>query len=60
MRKSSLHSYINWLVPVLIILTLATFYHRFPTGDDAWFAEQSYWLSKSGIVRSNFFKGMLF
>jgi hypothetical protein len=59
MKISSLYSYLKWLVPVLIILTVATFYHRFPTGDDAWFAEQSYWLANNGIVRSNFFKGML-
>ncbi|GAB3256857.1 hypothetical protein GCM10027347_18930 [Larkinella harenae] len=39
--------------------TLLTYYHRNPTGDDAWFAEQSYWLQKTGIIRSNFFKGVL-
>ena len=60
MKISSLYTHLKWLVPVLILLTLATFYRRFPTGDDAWFAEQSYWLAKSGIVRSNYFKGMLF
>ncbi len=44
---------------VLVGLTIATYYHRYPTGDDAWIAEESYWLSKNGIVRSEFFRGIL-
>lgn len=43
----------------LVCLTLLTYYHRYPTGDDAWFAEQSYWLMKQGVVRSEFFRGIL-
>jgi hypothetical protein len=60
MKNNYLILCIKWLLPILILLTLATFYRRFPTGDDAWFAEQSYWLAKSGLIRSNYFKGMLF
>lgn len=43
----------------LLTLTLLTYYHRNPTADDAWFAEQSYWLQKDGVIRSNFFRGLL-
>ncbi|UHG89628.1 hypothetical protein [Spirosoma oryzicola] len=44
---------------VLIGLTALTYYHRNPTGDDAWFAEQSYWFVKDGVIRSEFFRGLL-
>ena len=44
---------------ILICLSAATYIYRNPTGDDAWFAEQSYWLKETGIVRSNFFTGVL-
>ncbi len=44
---------------MLVCLTGLTYYHRYPTGDDAWFAEQSYWLMKRGVVRSEFFRGIL-
>ncbi|ADB42021.1 hypothetical protein [Spirosoma linguale] len=44
---------------ILVFLFLLTLWHRTPTGDDAWFAEQSYWLQKDGIVRSEFFRGIL-
>ncbi|QMW01948.1 hypothetical protein [Spirosoma foliorum] len=44
---------------VLIFLTGLTYFYRNPTGDDAWFAEQSYWLHKDGIIRSEFFRGIL-
>lgn len=47
------------LISILIILTGLTYYHRWPTGDDAWFAEQSYWFDKEGIIRSEFFRGVL-
>jgi hypothetical protein len=43
----------------LIGLTLTTYLYRNPTGDDAWFAEQSYWLNKVGYIRSDFFTGVL-
>ncbi len=42
-----------------ICLASATYIYRNPTGDDAWFAEQSYWLKETGIVRSTFFSGVL-
>ena len=43
----------------LVILTGLTYINRFPTGDDAWFAEQSYWFQKQGVIRSEFFRGIL-
>ncbi|QIP14871.1 hypothetical protein G8759_20735 [Spirosoma aureum] len=47
------------ILSILVLLTTLTYYHRAPTGDDAWFAEQSYWLQKDGIIRSEFFNGIL-
>lgn len=47
------------LLSFLISLTATSYYHRYATGDDAWFAEQSYWLEKEGIIRSEFFRGLL-
>ncbi len=47
------------LLGFLILLTGLTYWHRYPTGDDAWFAEQSYWLQKAGVIRSEFFRGIL-
>lgn len=44
---------------LLFILTGLTYYHRNPTNDDAWFGEQSYWFYKEGIIRSEFFTGIL-
>ncbi len=41
-----------------IALTLLTYFNRTPTGDDAWFAEQSYWLLEDGLIRSEFFRGL--
>jgi|GEM_PF-4903391 len=43
----------------LVALALASYYHRYPTSDDAWFAEESYWLLHNGKVRSEFFSGFL-
>jgi hypothetical protein len=40
-------------------LASLTYIHRYPTGDDAWFAEQSFWLQKQGVIRSEFFRGLL-
>lgn len=40
-------------------LATLTYIHRYPTGDDAWFAEQSFWLQKQGVIRSEFFRGLL-
>ncbi|SOD95530.1 hypothetical protein [Spirosoma fluviale] len=47
------------ILSVLFFLFLLTLWHRTPTGDDAWFAEQSYWLQKDGLIRSEFFRGTL-
>ena len=41
-----------------VCLTAITYYHRPPGGDDAWFSEQSYWLQKSGVIRSEYFRGI--
>ncbi|WP_461064715.1 hypothetical protein [Spirosoma horti] len=41
----------------LIVMIGLTFYHRSAHFDDAWFAEQSYWLVQNGWVRSEFFRG---
>jgi len=43
---------------VFVLMTGLTYYHRYPTGDDAWFGEQSYWLEKEGVIRSEFFRGI--
>ena len=42
---------------VLVALFLSTLYHRIAHFDDAWCTEQSYWLLKDGIVRSELFRG---
>ena len=47
------------LLLIFVVITLATYINRFPTGDDAWFGEQSYWLEKEGIIRSEFFRGIV-
>ena len=44
-----------WLFLVLLI---ATAWHRSEHFDDAWFAEQAYWLVHDGRVRSAFFQGL--
>ena len=46
------------LLALLVGLALATYIHRQPTVDDAWFAEQSFWLEKTGVIRSEFFRGI--
>ena len=51
-----LHIYQYILLALLGAICL-TFYHRTAHFDDAWFAEQSYWLVKDGWVRSEFFRG---
>lgn len=43
----------------LFIAAGLTYFHRNPTNDDAWFAEQSYWFYREGIIRSDFFAGIL-
>lgn len=46
------------LVAALFVLSVLTYIERVPTGDDAWFAEQSYWFLKEGVIRSEFFRGL--
>jgi hypothetical protein len=48
----------KFLLVFLVGMTLLTYYRREPTVDDAWFAEQSFWLAKTGVIRSNFFQGI--
>ena len=43
---------------LLILSSLAvTFFHRAEYFDEAWFAEQSFWLIRDGKVRSELFHG---
>ena len=44
-------------MPLLLVLLAITCYHRAIHFDDAWFAEQSYWLLRDGHVRSELFWG---
>lgn len=50
---------LRFLAIGLISLAVCTYYQRYPTDDDAWFAEESYWLLQDGKVRSEFFRGLL-
>ena len=43
---------------VFLALLLATFYHRGNHYDEAWLAEQAYWLLQDGVVRSELFRGL--
>jgi len=42
-------------VALLVLLLLSTYYGRAPHFDDAWNAEQAYWLWRDGYVHSLFF-----
>jgi hypothetical protein len=46
------------LIVFLIVATIASYINRTPTGDDAWFAEQSFWMLEDGVIRSEFFRGL--
>lgn len=48
----------NRLFWLFLTLLVATAYHRSEHFDDAWFAEQAYWLVRDGRVRSEFFRGL--
>ncbi|AEI48629.1 hypothetical protein [Runella slithyformis] len=50
---------LRFLAIGLISVAVCTYYQRYPTDDDAWFAEESYWLLQDGKVRSEFFRGLL-
>ncbi|MBO0934533.1 ArnT family glycosyltransferase [Fibrella aquatilis] len=43
---------------LFLVLLLATAWHRSEHFDDAWFAEQAYWLVHDGQVHSAFFRGL--
>ncbi len=47
-----------WLIGLFLLLFAATAYHRATDFDDAWFAEQAYFLLRDGVVRSEFFRGV--
>ncbi|WP_031529782.1 hypothetical protein [Dyadobacter crusticola] len=47
------------LLSFFVALALLSYFHRYPTGDDAWFGEQSYWLEREGVIRSEYFRGLL-
>jgi hypothetical protein len=51
--------YIKLLSIGLVLLAVCGYYHRYPTEDNAWFAEESFWLLKVGYVKSAFFSGLL-
>jgi hypothetical protein len=55
----ALMKYIKLLSIALILLAVCGYYRRYPTEDDAWFAEESFWLLKVGYVKSTFFSGFL-
>ena len=44
-----------WYFCIIFCLLLISFWKRAAYFDDAWFAEQSYWLDKAGYVRSSMF-----
>ncbi|CAG5073307.1 hypothetical protein DYBT9623_04773 [Dyadobacter sp. CECT 9623] len=44
---------------IFVVLALTTYVYRYPTGDDAWLGEQAFWLEKGGIIRSEFFRGLV-
>ncbi|MBO0937334.1 hypothetical protein J2I47_12325 [Fibrella sp. HMF5335] len=48
----------NRLFWLFLVLLLATAYHRTQHFDEAWCAEQAYWLVQDGHVHSEFFRGM--
>jgi len=50
------YSYLSALLLLLVAL-LITFCHRAAYFDEAWFAEQSFWLIREGKVRSELFRG---
>lgn len=45
---------------ILMIFYIASLFFRFPHGDEAILAEQSYWLQKIGFVKSEMFTGFGF
>ena len=44
---------------LLSVAILLTFFHRANYFDEAWFAEQSFWLTRTGHVRSELFDGYI-
>lgn len=53
------HKQLYFLLLFFIGMAGLTYINRLPTGDDAWFAEQSYWFQKEGVIRSEYFRGLL-
>ncbi len=50
--------YYPYIVSGLLVAFAATLYGRSEHFDDAWMAEQSYWLLRDGRVHSEFFRGL--
>jgi hypothetical protein len=48
----------RWGFLAFLALLLGTFYHRLNHYDEAWLAEQAYWLVRDGRVRSELFCGL--
>lgn len=48
----------KYLFGAFLALGLGTFYHRINHYDEAWLAEQAYWLVSDGRVRSELFRGL--
>lgn len=47
-----------WALAVVAGLFASTLYNRVAHFDDAWFAEQAYWLRRDGYVHSELFRGL--
>jgi hypothetical protein len=55
-RSNLLIIFLLLIVSTIFLLSLP---NRVQHGDDAWFAEQAYWLANDGVVRSELFRGIL-
>lgn len=55
-----MHQKVKIVTIISLILYLASLFFRFPHGDEAILAEQSYWLQKIGFVKSEMFTGFGF
>jgi hypothetical protein len=57
-RRSYLFFVLAFFTSAAFIFWLIGLYHRHINLDDAWLAEQSYWLAKEGRVKSLLFEGL--
>lgn len=56
--RQRIEPWLYWLAGLFVGLFALTTYHRATDFDDAWFAEQAYFLLRDGVVRSEFFRGV--